>query len=91
MRIYCFGFSFIFVTVFIFGEMVVGRREEEFFEALEHSDRVLDEELEGSGWIVVVLATWVDASRGAATFGRSSFAERERYALRGFQWADPGR
>ena len=28
----------------------MGRSEEEFFEALEHSDRVLDEELEGGGW-----------------------------------------
>ena len=28
---------------------VVGRSEEELYEALEHSDRVLDEELEGGG------------------------------------------
>ena len=28
----------------------VCRSEEELFEALEHSDRVLDEELEGGGW-----------------------------------------
>ena len=28
----------------------MGRSEEELFEALEHSDRVLDEELEGGGW-----------------------------------------
>ena len=29
---------------------IVGKSEEELFEALEHSDRVLDEELEGGGW-----------------------------------------
>ena len=88
------------------------RSEEELFEALEHSDRVLDEELAGRGWkrnmdkreVVPTmrergrastwrerkralwweLATWVDASRGAAT-------DRERCALRGFQWASSGR
>ena len=30
-------------------DVVVGRSEEEFFEALEHSDIVLDEELEAAG------------------------------------------
>ena len=29
---------------------ILGRSEEELFEALEHSDRVLDDELEGGGW-----------------------------------------
>ena len=36
------------------------------------------------------LDIWEDASRGTATIGRSCSAVRERYALRGSQWADSG-
>ena len=95
---------------------VVGRNEDELFEALKHSDRVLDEELEGGGWkgnmdkseVVPTMKGKrpgfdlagkgqgiVAGARhlgGRFTWnGRSCSAERERHALRGFQWADSGR
>ena len=80
---------------------VVGRSEEELFEALEHSDRVLDrvldEELEGGGWKrnvdkreVVPTMKGKRSGIDLAPKGRCS-AERERHALRGSQWADSGR
>ena len=37
------------------------------------------------------LDTWWDASRETATIRRSCSAKRERFALRGSQWADSGR
>ena len=98
---------------------VVGRSEKELFEALEFSDKVLDEELEVGGWkrnmdkrevvptmkgrrpgfdlkkkseaLWRVRDTWEDDSRGMASIGRSCSAVRERYAVRGSQWADSGR
>ena len=76
----------------------VGRSEEELFEALEHSHRVLDEELASGGWkrnmdkreVVPTMKGkrpgFDLAKKKAGTVGRNCFAERERYC----PWADSG-
>ena len=44
------GLSASRLSLISWQQKVVGRSEEELFEALEHSDRVLDEDLAGCGW-----------------------------------------